>query len=49
MHVPLVIAILAFLALIPLTALDYLASPDIHDRCLRSYLARIARWIADPD
>jgi hypothetical protein len=49
MHIPLVIAILALLALIPLTAVDYFANPDIHVKGLSSYLACIARWIDDPD
>ncbi|MCX6027849.1 MAG: hypothetical protein NT169_00930 [Chloroflexi bacterium] len=44
MHIPLVIAILAFLAFMLLPALDHSASPEINATGLRAYWIRIARW-----
>ena len=44
MHIPLGIAILAFLILSALPVLDHFASSEINARSLRTYLVRIARW-----
>jgi len=44
MHIPLVIAILAFLAFALLPVLDRSVSSEIATKGLRSYLMRIARW-----
>ncbi|NLE61773.1 MAG: hypothetical protein GX616_25740 [Planctomycetes bacterium] len=44
MHIPLVIAILAFLALVLLPVLDRSASSEITTKDLRTYLIRIASW-----
>ena len=44
MHIPLVIAILAFLAFALLPVLDRSASSEINAKGLRVYLIRIARW-----
>ena len=44
MHIPLVIAILAFLAFALLPVLDRSAGSEINATGLRSYLIRIARW-----
>ena len=47
MHIPLVIAILAFLALTLLPVLDRSASSEINAKGLRAYLIRIARWVKE--
>ena len=44
MHVPLVLAILAFLALTLLPVLDRVASSEIGAEGVRSHLIRVARW-----
>jgi hypothetical protein len=44
MHIPLVIAILAFLALALLPMLDRSTSSETNATGLRAYLIRIARW-----
>lgn len=44
MHIPLVIAILAFLTLLLLPVLDRSASSEMTTKGLRAYLVRIARW-----
>ena len=44
MHIPLVIAILAFLALVLLPVLDRSVSAEINATGIRSYLIRVARW-----
>ena len=44
MHIPLIIAILALLALALLPLLDRSASPEINPEGLRAYVNRIARW-----
>jgi hypothetical protein len=44
MHIPLVIAMLAFLAFVLLAVLDRSASSEINAKGLRAYLIRIARW-----
>jgi len=44
MHVPLVLAILAFLALMLLPVLDRVASSEIDAEGVRSHLIRVARW-----
>ena len=44
MHIPLGIAILAFLALVLLPVLERSASPETTTKGLRTYLVRIARW-----
>ena len=44
MHIPLVIAILAFLILALLPVLDRSANSESATRGLRAYLVRIARW-----
>ncbi len=44
MHIPLVIAILAFLAFVLLPVLDRSASSEINATGLRAYWIRIARW-----
>jgi len=44
MHIPLVIAVLAFLAFALLPVLDRSASSEINAKGLRYYLIRIARW-----
>jgi hypothetical protein len=44
MHIPLVIAILAFLAFALLPVLDRSAGSEINTKDLRSYFIRIARW-----
>ncbi len=44
MHIPLVIAILAFLAFALLPMLDRSTSSQFNAKGLRAYLVRIARW-----
>jgi len=44
MHVPLIIAVLAFLAFALLPVLDRSARSEINAKGLRSYLIRIAHW-----
>jgi len=44
MHVPLVLAILAFLALMLLPVLDRVASSEFDAEGVRSHLIRVARW-----
>lgn len=44
MHIPLIIAVLAFLALLMLPVLDRSANSEINPRDLRGYLIRLARW-----
>ena len=44
MHIPLIIAILALLALALLPVLDRSFSTEINAKGMRSYVARIARW-----
>jgi len=44
MHIPLAIAILAFLVFALLPVLDRSASSEINAEGLRYYLIRIARW-----
>jgi hypothetical protein len=44
MHVPLVLAILAFLALMLLPVLDRVDSSQIDAEGIRSHLIRVARW-----
>ena len=44
MHIPLAIAILAFLALMLLPALDRSAASEISAKGLRAYMIRFARW-----
>jgi len=44
MHIPLVIAILAFLAFALLPVLDRFAALEIDAESLRSHLIRLARW-----
>ena len=44
MHIPLVIAVLAVLALALLPVLDRSASSEINAKGPRAYLIRIARW-----
>jgi len=44
MHIPLAIAILAFLVLALLPVLDRSASSEIIAKGPRAYLIRIARW-----
>ena len=44
MHIPLIIAILALLALALLPVLDRSASSEIDAKGMRSYVTRIARW-----
>ena len=44
MHIPLAIAILAFLALLLLPMLDRAASSEINATGLRAYMIRIAHW-----
>jgi len=44
MHIPLAIAILAFLAFVLLPVLDHPASSEINAKGLRAYWVRIARW-----
>jgi hypothetical protein len=44
MHIPLIIAILAFLAFALLPVLDRSAGSEINDKGPRAYLVRIARW-----
>ena len=47
MHIPLVIAILAFLAFALLPVLDRSASSEINAKSLRSYLIRIVHWVKE--
>jgi hypothetical protein len=44
MHIPLIIAILAFLALALLPVLDRSVSAESNAKGLRAYLSRVARW-----
>ena len=44
MHIPLAIAILAFLALLLLPALDRPASSEINAKGVRAFWVHIARW-----
>jgi hypothetical protein len=44
MHIPLIIAILALLALALLPELDRSSSSEIDAKSIRTYVARIARW-----
>ena len=44
MHIPLAIAVLAFLALMLLPALDRPADSEINAEGLRAFWVRIARW-----
>ncbi len=44
MHIPLAIAMLAFLAFMLLPVLDRSASSEINAKGLRATLVRIARW-----
>jgi hypothetical protein len=44
MHIPLIIAILAFLAFALLPVLDRSAGSEINAKGPRSYWIRIARW-----
>lgn len=44
MHIPLIIAILALLALALLPALDRSADPEIDAQGVRAYVNRLARW-----
>lgn len=44
MHIPLAIAILAFLAFALLPVLDRSASSETNAKGLRAYWIRIARW-----
>jgi len=44
MHIPLIIAILALLALALLPALDRSANSEIGAKGVRAYVTRLARW-----
>jgi len=44
MHLPLVIAILAFLAFMLLPVLDLSPMSEIHPKGVRAFWVRIARW-----
>jgi hypothetical protein len=44
MHIPLIIAILALLALALLPVLDRSANAEINPKGVRAYVNRIARW-----
>jgi hypothetical protein len=44
MDIPLVIAILAFLALVMLPVLDHFTDSETNAKGIRLYLIRIARW-----
>jgi hypothetical protein len=44
MHIPLVIAVTAFLAFMLLPLLDRSAGPEINARGLRAFVNRIGRW-----
>jgi len=44
MHIPLIIAILAFLAFALLPVLDLITRSEINAKAPRSYLIRVARW-----
>ena len=44
MHLPLIIAILALLALALLPVLDRSATPELHTKGLRAYMIRVAHW-----
>ena len=44
MHIPLVIAVLAFLAFALLPILDRSAGSEVNDKGLRVYWVRVARW-----
>jgi len=44
MHIPLIIAALAFLALVLLPVLDRSVNSEINAKDLRGYLIRLARW-----
>lgn len=44
MHMPLIIAILAFLALVLLPVLDRTAISESNAKGLRAYVIRLARW-----
>jgi len=47
MHIPLVIAILAFLAFALLPVLDRSANSRINAPRLRTYWIRVARWVKE--
>ncbi len=44
MHIPLIIAVLALLALALLPLLERSAGSEIHAKTPRDYLIRLARW-----
>ena len=44
MHIPLVIAVLAFLAFALLPVLDRSAGSEVNAKGLRVYWVRVARW-----
>jgi hypothetical protein len=44
MHLPLIIAVLALLALALLPVLDRSATPGLHAKGLRACMIRVARW-----
>jgi len=44
MHIPLAIAVLAFLAFMLLTVLDFSPRSEINAKGLRAFWVRIARW-----
>jgi hypothetical protein len=44
MHIPFIIAILAFLALVLLPALDRTTGSEVNATGLRAYWVRVARW-----
>ena len=44
MHIPLVIAVLAFLAFALLPVLDRSAGSEVNAKGLRGYWVRVARW-----
>ena len=44
MHIPLVIAVLAFLAFALLPILDRSAGSEVNEKGLRAYWIRVARW-----
>jgi hypothetical protein len=44
MHIPLIIAILAFLTFALLPVLDRIACSEIHAKDPRYFLIRVARW-----
>ena len=47
MHIPLIIAVLAFLAFVLLPVLDRSPSSEINAKGLRAYLNRIACWVKE--